>query len=341
VEDDLQHAHETLHEREGYTTALANLLDADTAANQTEQNYKRRLMKDEVEIRRAEAELQAARAVHHPAVAGNLAKERAYLQIEIQRLRKAIDLAHEQDVSDTRRLAKISVGPRYQASLDLEAKMIDLKRKCQYLRALVNKNKSDFEAIRPFPLLQSTDARLERAAYATLVDASYACSRAEEKRQRCPAKWDQETERLFGQLELLNQRMTELDMPEDQRVDITALRNKFQNPDAERQPHEAQDPDQAEQGQPTEPPPEEEPTNKEPPKEESPKEEPRTEEEPPKDDARREELANDADAEQTQENGGQEIGKDDLGEQANEEEETFEYAEVVTDTAIQLVDEIV
>jgi hypothetical protein len=237
VEADLQRSHATLHEREGYTIALANFLDADSAANQTEQSYKRRLMKDEVDIRHAEAELQTVRAVHHPAVAGNLGREKAYLQIEIQRLRKAIDLTHAQEISDMRRLAKISVGPRYQASLDLEGKMIHLRGKCQKLRALVNKNKSDFEAIRPAPMLQSPDARTERAAYATLVGAAATRRRAEEKRQHSPEKWDYETERLFWQLELLNERMTELEMPDDQKVDINALRNKFHKP-APQQPRD-------------------------------------------------------------------------------------------------------
>jgi hypothetical protein len=314
VEGDLQHAQETLHEREGYTMALANFLDADTEGNQTEQTYKRRLMKAEAEIQRAQAELQAAKAVHHPAVAGNLMREKAYVQIEIQRLRKAIDLAHEQDMSDRRRLAKISIGRRYQASLDIETKIIDLNGKCQYLRALVNKNKSDFDAIRPFPPLQSPDARLERAAYATLLDASYACSRAEEKKQRCPAKWDQETERLFWQVQLLNERMTELGMPEDQKVGIEALRSQFQE-----QPQGARDQDRAEQERA---------------KEESANEGLPAGNEPTKDGAGGEGQANDADAGQTQ------GGPDGNGGKGNEVEETFEYAEVVTGTATRLADEI-
>jgi hypothetical protein len=82
-------------------------------------------------------------------------------------------------------------------------------------------------------MLQSQDARTERAAYMTLVGAAAARKRAEEKRQHCPEKWDYETERLFWQLELLNERMTELEMPDDQKVDIDALRNKFHKPAAQ------------------------------------------------------------------------------------------------------------
>jgi hypothetical protein len=226
VEQELQQAHETLHEREGYTTALANYLDADTEGNHTEQDYKRRLMKVEAEIRRAQAELQAAKAVHHPAVAANLLREKAYLQIELQRTQKAIELTREQHNSGRRKLAQITAGQRFQTSWDLETKAQDLNRKYQFLRGLVTNYKKEFDAERPFAVSQSEDARLERAAYATFVDVSYWHKRSDERAQR-PGKWNAEIDRLLAELERLNERMTELEMPQEEKADMKEVRSRF------------------------------------------------------------------------------------------------------------------
>jgi hypothetical protein len=227
IEQELQQAHETLHEREGYTTALANYLDADTEGNHMEQEYKRRLMKVEAEIRKAQADLQAAKAVHHPAAAANLLREKAYLQIELQRTEKALELTREQDNSERRKLSQIAVSERFQTSWDLETKAQDLNRKHQFLRGLVTNYKKAFDAERPFPVSQSDEARLERAAYSALVEANYWRGRSYERARRRPGKWNAEIDRLLVQLEKLNERMTELEMPEDRKVDMEEMRSRF------------------------------------------------------------------------------------------------------------------
>jgi hypothetical protein len=227
VESELHHANETLHEREGYTTALANYLDADTEGNQTEQDYKRRLMKVEADIKKAEGEVREVKAVHHPAVASLLQKEKAYLLIEAQRTQTAVDLTLEQDTNDKRKLGKISVSPKYQTSLDLETKVLDLSRKYQYLRSVVNKFKKEFDNARAFPVSQSNDARAQRAAFASQIDAKYSRLRAREKTRRRPAKWEDQIDRLLLQLEELNDQMAAFGMPEDQLADVQELRAKY------------------------------------------------------------------------------------------------------------------
>jgi hypothetical protein len=102
-----------------------------------------------------------------------------------------------------------------------------LRRKYNFLRGLVTNYRRDFEAVRPFAVSQSEDARLERAAYSTFVDASYWHTRAEERANRRPGKWNAEIDRLLVQLEQLNERMTELEMPEEKKVDIEEVRSRF------------------------------------------------------------------------------------------------------------------
>jgi len=93
VEVDCRSAQASLHKHEEYMTALANYLDGDAEGGQTESVCKKRLYKLEGQLRETEAELQDVKAVHHPAVASGLHKEKGYLLIENQRAAKAADLA--------------------------------------------------------------------------------------------------------------------------------------------------------------------------------------------------------------------------------------------------------
>jgi hypothetical protein len=119
-EGELKNAHKTLRRRESSTTALANYAGADTEGNQTEQGYKRRLMKRETEIRSAELELQEAKAVNNPAVAGTSIKENADLQIELQPLRTALQLTREHEASDRCRRFPINFADT--SRIDFEAR---------------------------------------------------------------------------------------------------------------------------------------------------------------------------------------------------------------------------
>lgn len=242
LEEELANANETLHEREGYTTALANYLDADAEGNQTEHDCKKQLAELELEIREAEVELQQVKAVHHPAVASGLQKEKAYLTIEMQRTIKAIDLTSEQQNDEKRKLAEISISKKYQTSVDLETKLMEIRRKSQFLRNLVNKNKKDFDNTKPVQAIQTPNARQERSVMSQVIDANYSLTRVNEKSKRRPGKWSAEIDRILTQIEDLNQRMSELGMSEDQMADIESLREKYMdNGEEEPSPEQEQE----------------------------------------------------------------------------------------------------
>lgn len=248
VQEGIEEASETLHEREGYTTALANLLDADVEGNQTEQDSKRRLIELEAEIKDAEAELQEARAVHHPAITSGLQKEKAYLKIEMQRTEKAIELTREQEEDEKKKLAKIVITQRYQTAVDLETKLGSLQRKANFLRGLVNRTKNEFDNVRPVTTVQTDEARLERNALTGMIDPQYTVLRGDERNKRRPTKWKNVMERLFWRIDELNARMYDLAIDESHIVDVEALREKYlpseqteeANENAEEQNEEAQ-----------------------------------------------------------------------------------------------------
>ncbi|OHS95275.1 Psp-related protein [Tritrichomonas foetus] len=226
IEKECLEASQVLSEREKYTSALANFLDADAEGGQIEAEKKRRLNELENEIKEAEAELNEARAVHHPAVASGLQKEKAYLLIEIQRGSKAIDLATEQHDNARRQLAACTVSNRYRQATELEGQYHDLSSKRNFLRSLVNKYKKEFDSTRPCAPSQTKEARLERAALMPQIDLDITIERGEEKKQRRPKKWDNRISRIIDEIDELNDRLTDLGLP-DEVVDTEALREKY------------------------------------------------------------------------------------------------------------------
>jgi hypothetical protein len=230
IEAELAVAAATLSEREGVTNALTNFLDADAEGNRTEQDYKQRLMRAESEINEVELQLQQARAVHHPAVCASLQKEKAYWQIEVQRAQKALDLAREQSGTDRNRLVELTISRRYQTSWDLETKVLELSQKNHFLRRQVNRYRKECDAKPKLQLLQTDEARTERAVYGNLVETEYSLWRADEKRARKPGKWGGEVSRLLQELEDLNGRMADLGMPEEDFADVDALRAEYRPP---------------------------------------------------------------------------------------------------------------
>jgi hypothetical protein len=228
VESELQQASECLHEREEYTSALANFLDSDAEGGHLEYAYKKRLASLEEEIRQAEAELQEARAIHHPAVASGLQKEKAYLMIENQRTSKSIDLSEEQCENAKKQLAACTVSNKYRSALDLERKAIDLSRKKAFLRQRVNEKKKEFDATRPVAAPQTKGARQERSALLPQVELAEALARVEEKKQRRPKKWEFRLMRMIDQIEELNDRLTDIGLTGDV-VDTAPLRQQCFN----------------------------------------------------------------------------------------------------------------
>jgi hypothetical protein len=229
VECQLQTAIDTLHEREGYSNALASFLDADTEGNLAEQDVKRRLPKVESDIRKAELDLQAARAIHLPAVSAALQKEKAYLLIELKRTQEALDQTNQQQIVLSRKLARVICTPRYQLSLDMETKVVDLARKHIFLKSLVDRTKKNFDKTRPVVAVQTAEARIERAALLKQLDVIQMLERVQDKAKRRPPKWSSQVYRLLCELDDLNRTMADLAMAEEEQIDLEALREKYQD----------------------------------------------------------------------------------------------------------------
>ncbi|KAK8893734.1 hypothetical protein M9Y10_022163 [Tritrichomonas musculus] len=226
VERECSDASQILNEREKYTSALANFLDADAEGGQNEAYQKKRLTELENQIREAEAELNEVRSVHHPAIASGLQKEKAYLLIEIQRNAKAIDLADENQENNKRQLAACMISNKYTQATKLEGQLQDLTSKKNFLRNLVNKSKKEFDITKPCTTSQTKEARLERAALMPQVDLDLIAARGAEKKQRRPKKWDNRLSRMLDELDELNDRLTDFGL-EDEVVDTEQLREKY------------------------------------------------------------------------------------------------------------------
>jgi hypothetical protein len=241
TETELQRAIDTLHEREGYTNALASFLDADTEGNIAEQGVKKELPRVESGIRKAELELQEALAVHNPGVAGALIKERAYLLILKKRGQEALNQTGEVQIRISRKLARILTSSKYQTWTQYAAKMKDLNRKNIFLRDLLSGKKKEFVKIPPPVVDQSTTARAERPTLTTQIELEHELQRAQEKTETRPRKWTRQLRQLMNQLEDLNQIMEDLAMPEDARMDIPAIKAQYGIPD-EQDPAEEEQP---------------------------------------------------------------------------------------------------
>lgn len=233
VEKSLSSASETLQEREAISSTLANYLDADAEGNQTEQMYKRQLSEIEQQIKDAEIELQEIRAIQHPAVASSLQREKAYLQLEMQRVNKAIELSRDQKDDDKRKLAELTISKKFQQALDIEEKNIELNKKKSFLRQLVNRNKKEFDSTKPVIGGQITEeAKSEKQVLQSQIELEQSLDRAEEKKKRRPQKWNMQIDRLLAELEELNERMYDLGM-NDYTVDMEELRRKYQEDENE------------------------------------------------------------------------------------------------------------
>jgi hypothetical protein len=67
------------------------------------------------------------------------------------------------------------------------------------------------------------------------VKVKYSLTRADEKTKRKPGKWRDQIARLLLEIEELNARTIDLGMPEENIVDVAALRAKFQPGEEEEQ----------------------------------------------------------------------------------------------------------
>ena len=246
IERRINDAKQTLHERETMSNTLVNYLDQDADGNNAEIGYKKQLIEVQQAIKDAESELQWLKRLQHPGVASSLQKEKACLMIDMQRQVKEIEMARAQHENDLRKVAEIEISPKYQSALELEGKFSELQKKKNFLRQLVNKNKKDFEMTKPVRKthideqnLRSRDSRSERATLLSNIDVEQSLDRANEKKKRREAKWNNQIERLINQLEDLNTRMEELGI-EDETVDIDEIRRRYQEEETNHDDSDAQ-----------------------------------------------------------------------------------------------------
>ena len=239
VQAEVTAASETLLERDGYTTALAEFLDGDTDGFTEEAQLKHELACVEREIAEHEAELQRRQALHNPAVSGALQKEKAYYLIEIQRATKAIENAQDDSLHAREQLAACVVNNKYRNALQLESQLDKKLRKKKYLRSLVNRTKYAFDSRRPVTVAQTDEARSQRLAMQSGIELKMSIMRAEERVERRRQKHANQINYLIDQIEELNVRMSEIGLESDC-VDTDSLRDKYFGNGAE----EAQQPEE-------------------------------------------------------------------------------------------------
>ena len=227
VENECNSAKEALNEKEEYTSALMNYLDSDAEGGQIEANYKKRLMALEQEIREAEVELAAIKSIHHPSVSFGLQKEKAFLTIENQRTRKAIQMVEDQIDNSKRQLASCVVSSRYRQGRELETKHREVSQKKAQLRQTVTQNKNESESAKPVGVPDKSEAaRQERNELQKQIEVDLILKKQEDTRKRRERKWDAKLNRMIEDIEELNDRLVDLRMSSFC-VDTEALREKY------------------------------------------------------------------------------------------------------------------
>jgi hypothetical protein len=215
VRADLEKANRLLHERDGYTVALAGFMDGDVGGFTEENRLKAELFELEQEISKCERDLKAKVHVHNAGVAAGLRKEKAYFLIEIERETKALENAKADIDNCKRALAALIVSPRYRTGLDTEYLHARLRQKNKYLRAFVRETKNEFDSTAPARILQTQDARAQRAVKMGGVESRLVRRRCLERMEQRPRKWARFLNFLLDQIEQLNERMVELGMEDD------------------------------------------------------------------------------------------------------------------------------
>ena len=219
-------ASETLTEKDGYTTALADFLDGDTSGLATEMELRQEVVLLERAISEHERELERIQAASHPSVASGLQKEKAYYILEIQQGQKSISNAYEEAMRAREQLAACAINNRYRNALQLEFELDKTTKKRRFLRTLVSNTKNTFDSRRPVAAAQNEDARSQRLMMQGGIDLKMAIARAEERKQRRRQKHAGQINFLLCQIEELNVRMDDIGIG-DSKVQTDSLRRKY------------------------------------------------------------------------------------------------------------------
>jgi hypothetical protein len=222
---EVQAASERLRERDSYTAALAGFLDGDPEGFVEERRAKEELRKIEKQIVLCERDLKAKRAKQNPGVVGALQKERAYYQIEIERLTKAFEDTDDEVTNYKTLLAALSISKRYDAAAKLEWQQIKLSHKRRFLKSLVHRTKNQFDSRKPVHTGRTSAANTERTAMMGRIDRRLALLRTQETNSRRHPKYVAHINILVDRIEGLNNRMLDIGLMDDV-VDTQSLRER-------------------------------------------------------------------------------------------------------------------
>jgi hypothetical protein len=231
VNADVSEATSVLHEREGYTNALAAFLEQDVTCAKQEAAMRERLRQIEAEIESLHFRVSQLRATQNPATANILRKEHAYFWIEIQRGQQEIQTAIAKGDEAKRQMAACMANGRYRDAIRIEEEYRRLTKKRHRLRVMTSAAQLEFQALKPITALQDRESREERVALWRNLQAQMELVRMEDRSDRRTAKRRGQLGFWIGQIEELNQRLVDLGVEEGV-IDCAALRERMM-PDGE------------------------------------------------------------------------------------------------------------
>jgi hypothetical protein len=220
-----------LHERDGYTAALAVFLEQDVSASKQESEMKVELRSLEAQISDLQARLEACKALQNPAHAAYRVKEKGFYVIEIQRYQASIHLSREGAQQAKRQIACCVVHPRYRTGIALAAQTQKLLRKQKRLRAILGSTHKEFQKLKPERPLADDNSKKEREASRMAIDDHMKLLRAKERKDVRAEKHRTHLEGLLRQIEELNSSLGDIGL-EQQIVDVDGLRREM-NPTEE------------------------------------------------------------------------------------------------------------
>lgn len=215
LQEEVDDATDVLAEREGYTKALATYLERDTQKATTENQMKNQLRKLEREIADLEVALKEVKSYHNPAALAALQKEKAHYMIEIQRGNRTISTQLEQRDEAIRQIAACSVNGRYRETRNLEYAVEKTTNKKNRLRKSVANLKKEFDILKPKTPYQDTESRACRTALTNNIKLKIELYRTQEREAVRKSKHERHINDLLDQIAELNDRMTEIGIPDD------------------------------------------------------------------------------------------------------------------------------
>lgn len=231
IENQVQDATDVLNDQEGYTTALASFLEADTESSKKEIAMKQRLRELESEIDQYNQALTTVKATQNAAALAVLQKEKAYYMIEIQRGNKMIENYNTQNSNAIKQIAACTINKKYRDALDLEYQLNKTNQKKNHMKRLVQKLKNEFDSTRRVIPHSDSEARAIRSAMQANIEPKILLMREQEREERRKVKHEQHIDNLINQIEELNQRMIEIGMEEEDQIETDELRKRCINED--------------------------------------------------------------------------------------------------------------